>query len=136
MEKDKKILINIKVEKEVKEMLQRKAKEYNLSMTAFIVQKCSGNLKQVQNDFKKSYKKPNSKWIAACYSKKRKRNGQNKKNIAGGLKMEEFIFDVVITDVEDELRSIYTIVKGFEELKIIIKNFASTYDVVVRIREV
>ena len=30
--------------------------------------------------------------------------------------MEETVFDVVITDVEDELRSIYTIVKGFEEL--------------------
>ena len=45
MEKEKKILINIKVEKEVKEMLKRKAKEYNLSMTAFIVQKCIGNLK-------------------------------------------------------------------------------------------
>lgn len=45
MEKGKKVLINFKVEKEVKEMLQRKAKEYNLSMTAFIVQKCSGNLK-------------------------------------------------------------------------------------------
>ena len=45
MEKSKKLLINIKVEKEVKEMLPRKAKEYNLSLTAFIVQKCSGNLK-------------------------------------------------------------------------------------------
>ena len=45
MEKGKKVLINFKVEKEVKEMLQRKAKEYHLSMTAFIVQKCSGNLK-------------------------------------------------------------------------------------------
>lgn len=50
--------------------------------------------------------------------------------------MEEVIFDVVVTDVEDELKSIYAIVKGFEELKIIIKNFASTYDVAVRIREV
>ena len=70
MKKEEKAIINFRVEKELKELFEKRAAEKNLTLTAYIIQRCLGHLKQVQNDFKEPYKKPNGKWIAAGYSKK------------------------------------------------------------------
>ena len=43
--KNTKILVNFKVEPEIKAIMVRNAKKYNLSLSAYIVQKCIGNLK-------------------------------------------------------------------------------------------
>ena len=45
MKKDDKVIINFRVEKELKELFEKRAAEKNLTLTAYIIQRCLGHLK-------------------------------------------------------------------------------------------
>ena len=45
MKKDDKAIINFRVEKELKELFEKRAAEKNLTLTAYIIQRCLGHLK-------------------------------------------------------------------------------------------
>jgi uncharacterized protein (DUF1778 family) len=45
MKKEEKAIINFRVEKELKELFEKRAAEKNLTLTAYIIQRCLGHLK-------------------------------------------------------------------------------------------
>ena len=45
MSKNDKVIMNIRIEKELKKLFEKKAEENNLTLTAYIIQKCLGHLK-------------------------------------------------------------------------------------------
>ena len=45
MKKEDKVIINFRVEKELKELFEKRAAEKNLTLTAYIIQRCLGHLK-------------------------------------------------------------------------------------------